>query len=92
LSDVNFVAYDLKNKTFSKIIILRATTEDIDYLENQCAELATKGMCDYQEYPGQDLGFADLQITARSKKEVKKMVNYCFVYVRNNKFRAGGTF
>ena len=48
----------------------RATTEDVDYLENQCSDVASLGMCEYQEYPGQDLGFADLQITARNKGEV----------------------
>lgn len=50
----------------------RATTEDIDYLENQCAADFPKsiGVCDYQEYPGQDLGFGDLQITSKDKEEV----------------------
>ena len=48
----------------------RATTEDIDYLENQCADEQTNSRCDYQEYPGQDLGFGDLQLTATDKDEV----------------------
>ena len=39
-------------------------------MENQCADARSLGMCEYQEYPGQDLGFGDLQITARSKSEV----------------------
>jgi hypothetical protein len=50
----------------------RATTEDIDYLENQCADSRSLGMCDYQEYPGQDLGFGDLQVTAENEDECKK--------------------
>ena len=49
----------------------RATTEDVDYLENQCADSRSLGVCDYQEYPGQDLGFGDLQITSSSKEEVR---------------------
>ena len=53
----------------------RATTEDIDYLENQCADSRSYGMCDYQEYPESDLGFGDLQITARSKEEVRELEN-----------------
>ena len=32
-------------------------------------------MCDYQEYPESDLGFGDLQITTRSKEEVK--LSFC---------------
>jgi len=47
----------------------RATTQDIDYLENQCADQNANRGCDYQEYPGQDLGFGDLQITADTKDE-----------------------
>jgi len=50
----------------------RATTEDIDYLENQCADEQTNGRCDYQEYPGQDLGFGDLQLTATDKDECQE--------------------
>ena len=52
--------------------LFRATTEDVDYLENQCADSRSYGMCDYQEYPESDLGFGDLQITARSKDEVRE--------------------
>ena len=33
-------------------------------------------MCDYQEYPESDLGFGDLQITTRSKEEVKTVKNW----------------
>ena len=52
----------------------RATTEDIDYLENQCADEQTNSRCDYQEYPGQDLGFGDLQLTATDKDEVYMII------------------
>jgi len=39
-------------------------------MENQCAESASIGMCEYQEYPEQDLGFADLQLTTQTKEDV----------------------
>ncbi len=38
----------------------------------QCVESAIrKGACDYSEYENQDIGYADLQIPAKSKEEVK---------------------
>ena len=67
----NFICRLSRETRRSQPAAYRATTEDIDYLENQCADARSLGMCDYQEYPGQDLGFGDLQITARSKDEVK---------------------
>ena len=62
--------------TFLCLYFYRATTEDVDYLENQCADTGSLGMCEYQEYPGQDLGFPDLQITARNKGEVTLQSQY----------------
>ena len=44
----------------------RATTQDVDYLENQCAREKRPGNCNYDEYEGQDLGFADIQMTTRT--------------------------
>ena len=38
----------------------------MDYLENQCA----KERRQYDEYEGQDIGYADIQVTARNSKEV----------------------
>ena len=46
----------------------RATTQDVDYLENQCAREKRPGNCEYDEYSGQDLGFADIQMTTRSQE------------------------
>ena len=46
----------------------RATTQDVDYLENQCAREKRPGNCEYDEYEGQDLGFADIQMTTRSQE------------------------
>ena len=46
----------------------RATTQDVDYLENQCARERRPGNCEYDEYSGQDLGFADIQMTTRSQE------------------------
>ena len=64
--------------TFLCLYFYRATTEDVDYLENQCSDVGSLGMCEYQEYPGQDLGFPDLQITARNKGEVTShAAKYC---------------
>ena len=51
----------------------RATTADVDYLENQCAENPIgQATCDYQEYENQDIGFPDLQITVANQAEVEK--------------------
>ena len=50
---------------------VRATTADVDYLENQCAENPIgQATCDYQEYENQDIGFPDLQITVANQAEV----------------------
>ena len=60
----------LKNQTI-KNNIFRATTADVDYLENQCAENPVgQANCDYQEYENQDIGFPDLQVTVVNKDEV----------------------
>merc|ERR1719433_352854 len=59
----------------------RATTEDVDYLENQCSDVGSLGMCEYQEYPGQDLGFPDLQITARNKGECQQRCDETTAFV-----------
>ena len=51
--------------------LYRATTSDVDYLENQCAEPPVgQATCDYQEYENQDIGFSDLQVTTADKDEV----------------------
>ena len=51
--------------------MFRATTADVDYLENQCAENPIgQATCDYQEYENQDIGFPDLQVTVVNKDEV----------------------
>lgn len=47
----------------------KATTSDVDYLENQCA----KERRQYDEYEGQDIGYADIQVTARNSKECGEM-------------------
>lgn len=40
-------------------------------MENQCVESPTRdGACDYQEYEDQDMGYADLQIPAKTREEV----------------------
>jgi len=45
----------------------RASPEDVDYMENQCASVKRgENQCDYVEYENQDLGFADLQTRAES--------------------------
>ena len=48
----------------------RATTSDVDYLENQCAKERRGGSCAYDPYPDQDIGYADIQVTARDSQEV----------------------
>jgi hypothetical protein len=42
-------------------------------MENQCVESPIRaGACDYSEYENQDIGYADLQIPAKTKEEVLK--------------------
>ena len=58
----------------------RATTADVDYLENQCAENPIgQATCDYQEYENQDIGFPDLQITVANQAEVEKKTIQKFI-------------
>jgi len=73
--------YDYSNKTCrlsqetrrTQPSAYRATTADVDYLENQCAENPIgQANCDYQEYENQDIGFPDLQITVANKDECQK--------------------
>ena len=65
---MTFITY-LKPNSFTT----RATTADVDYLENQCAENPIgQATCDYQEYENQDIGFPDLQITVANQAEVSK--------------------
>jgi len=41
-------------------------------MENQCVESPIReGACEYSEYENQDIGYADLQIPAKTKEEVK---------------------
>jgi len=51
----------------------RASIDDVDYLENQCADDPQgRATCDYQEYADQDLGFPDLQFPATTKEECRR--------------------
>ena len=62
-----------KNPSLIELFFFRATTADVDYLENQCAENPIgQATCDYQEYENQDIGFPDLQITVANQAEVTK--------------------
>ena len=56
----------------SQFSCFRATTSDVDYLENQCAKEPEQRSqsCDYLEYENQDLGYADLQLSTPTKDEV----------------------
>ena len=50
----------------------RATTQDIDYIENQCVkEEPRTDSCQYESYEDQDIGFADIQIQTTSATEVR---------------------
>ena len=53
----------------------RATTGDIDYIENQCVVEEVDTSCKYEVYEGQDIGYADIQVQANSAKEVRDSVN-----------------
>ena len=63
------------------ISLYRATTADVDYLENQCAENPIgQASCDYQEYENQDIGFPDLQVTVANKEEVWYILQQSGIY------------
>ena len=50
----------------------RATTRDIDYLENQCvSQLPRSENCNYESYEDQDIGYPDIKIQAASATEVR---------------------
>eukprot|EP00090_Calanus_glacialis_P030486 TRINITY_DN4919_c0_g1_i1.p1 TRINITY_DN4919_c0_g1~~TRINITY_DN4919_c0_g1_i1.p1 ORF type:complete len:724 (-),score=176.09 TRINITY_DN4919_c0_g1_i1:269-2440(-) len=51
----------------------RATTSDVDYLENQCARERRPSSCQYDEFESQDIGYADIQVTARNAEECGEM-------------------
>ena len=48
----------------------RAGTENVDYLENQCIRERLPESCQYEKYENQDIGYADLHLSARSSEEV----------------------
>ena len=53
-------------------LLVRASIDEVDYMENQCVESPIReGACDYSEYENQDIGYADLQIPAKTKEEVR---------------------
>ena len=52
-------------------ILPRATTGDIDYIENQCVVEEVDTSCKYEVYEGQDIGYADIKVQAGSAKEVR---------------------
>ncbi|XP_059096063.1 uncharacterized protein LOC131890668 isoform X2 [Tigriopus californicus] len=59
----------------------RPTTDDVDYLENQCQPEPTSDQaCHYLEYDNQDLGYADLQSKATSKDECEKQCDSTIVF------------
>jgi len=47
----------------------RAGTENVDYLENQCIRERLPESCQYEKYEDQDIGYADIQLSARNSKE-----------------------
>ena len=58
----------------------RASIDEVDYMENQCVESPIRqGACEYSEYENQDIGYADLQIPAKTKEEVNILVSASFV-------------
>ena len=49
----------------------RASTRDIDYIENQCVrEEPRSDSCNYESYEDQDIGYPDIQIQAATATEV----------------------
>ena len=58
----------------------RATTGDIDYIENQCVVEEVDTSCKYEVYEGQDIGYADIQVQAGSAKEVREFRLLCLFF------------
>ena len=53
----------------------RATTQDIDYIENQCVrEEADFESCKYESYEDQDIGYSDIKLRAGSAEEVRPLL------------------
>ena len=55
----------------SKQASFRAGTENVDYLENQCIKDRLPDSCQYELHDDQDLGFADLQLSAQTSEQVR---------------------
>ena len=49
----------------------RAATENVDYLENQCVKERLPDSCQFELHDNQDIGFADIQLSARNAEEVR---------------------
>ena len=49
----------------------RAATESVDYLENQCIKERLPESCQFELNEDQDIGFADIQLSARTAEEVR---------------------
>ena len=54
----------------------RATTSDVDYLENQCARERRPSSCQYDEFESQDIGYADIQVMTRNAEEVGRLFKH----------------
>ena len=65
---------------YSRTFLHRATTGDIDYIENQCVVEEVDTSCKYEVYEGQDIGYADIQVQASSAKEVRDSVNMQLIW------------
>ena len=48
----------------------RATTRDVDYIENQCVKAEAEDSCQYEVYENQDIGYADISVQTNSAAEV----------------------
>ena len=71
-------SYTYFEELFSRtyFFLRRATTGDIDYIENQCVVEEVDTSCKYEVYEGQDIGYADIQVQAGSAKEVMDIRYY----------------
>ena len=48
----------------------RASTRDVDYIENQCVKAEVEDSCKYEVYENQDIGYADISVQSNSAAEV----------------------
>ena len=56
----------------------------MDYLENQCVRERWPEYCEFELHADTDLGYADIQLSARSAEEVGHNI-YLLIYIHSDR-------